>query len=669
MYRKFASVIIDLTKKYVPIVKIFKRPPLKRDILDLIKTKRQAWETLKQTDTESNRRNYRRIANKVRKATRQEASEKERKVAENSKINPKAFWNFVNSKRKEQPVIPDLRNSATNLTISDPIAKANLLNQQFSTVFTTERDKDESQEECQPLVAGKFEEIELTIQMVYKKLKNLNPYKSEGPDGLHPRVLKELAQEIAAPLHYIFVKSLQTGNLPDTWKQATVIPLFKKGSKSDPSNYRPISLTCITCKILESLLHDNILQYLLERSLISPAQFGFLKKRSAESQLLVATNAWRKYMDSGMQVDILYLDLRKAFDKVSQSQLLRKLQSIGVGDTILKWVLNFLKGRSQRVKLEGYLSSNETKVTSGVVQGSVLGPLLFNIYINDLPNNIDSEILLYADDTKIFRAITSFEDTEILQQDLNKIAEWMKKWSMEVNTEKSCHIRLGPKHISRHYCFEGQQIPIQEEARDLGVTIDSDMTFTKHYESIISKSSQVLGIIRRNFSLTDSTLFSILFKSLVRPMIEYGHTTTRPFFQKDSNAIEKIQRRATKFVPSLRDLSYQDRLKKLSLPSLSYRFLRGDLIEVYKICNRYYDNIPPEEIITFKNNNLRGHEFKLTEERFRRDVGRWAFSNRIVSEWNALPTDTVNSDSVNAFKNKIDNHYSDKAFDYLNFCR
>ena len=128
-------------------------------------------------------------------------------------------------------------------------------------------------------------------------------------------------------------------------------------------------------------------------------------------------------MDSGMQIDILYLDLRKAFDKVSQSQLLRKLQSIGVGDTILKWVLNFLKGRSQRVKLEGYLSSNETKVTSGVVQGSVLGPLLFNIYINDLPNNIDSEILLYADDTKIFRAITSLEDTEILQQDLNKIAE------------------------------------------------------------------------------------------------------------------------------------------------------------------------------------------------------------------------------------------------------
>jgi hypothetical protein len=222
------------------------------------------------------------------------------------------------------------------------------------------------------------------------------------------------------------------------------------------------------------------------------------------------------------------------------------------------------------VKLEGYLSSNETKVTSGVVQGSVLGPLLFNIYINDLPNNIDSEILLYADDTKIFRAITSLEDTEILQQDLNKIAEWMKKWSMEVNTEKSCHIRLGPKHISRHYCFEGQQIPIQEEARDLGVTIDSDMTFTKHYESIISKSSQVLGIIRRNFSLTDSTLFSILFKSLVRPMIEYGHTTTRPFFQKERNAIEKIQRRATKFVPSLRDSSYQDRLKKMSLPSLSY---------------------------------------------------------------------------------------------------
>ena len=146
-----------------PIVKIFKQPPLKREILDLIKTKRQAWETLKQTDTESNRRNYRRIANKVRKATRQEASEKERKVAENSKINPKAFWSFVNSKRKEQPVIPDLRNSATNLTISDPIAKANLLNQQFSTVFTTERDKDESQEECQPLDEGKFEEIELTI--------------------------------------------------------------------------------------------------------------------------------------------------------------------------------------------------------------------------------------------------------------------------------------------------------------------------------------------------------------------------------------------------------------------------------------------------------------------------------------------------------------------------
>ena len=253
--------------------------------------------------------------------------------------------------------------------------------------------------------------------------------KSCGPDEIHPRLLCELAKQQAAPLPKLFNKSLQSGCIPGDWKIATVSPIFKKGGKKMAENYRPVSLTSIVCKLLESVVREAVLDHLCCNDL-SNKQFGFIGGRSTTLQLLTFIDECVKTLARGDTVDTVYLDFSKAFDTIPHRRLIGKLEAYGIDGSLLSWISSFLMGRTQKVSVNGSLSSSKP-VLSGIPQGSVLGPLLFVIYINDLPDKLCSSSLMFADDTKVFREICSENDLECLQRDLACLEKWSDTWLLK----------------------------------------------------------------------------------------------------------------------------------------------------------------------------------------------------------------------------------------------
>jgi len=277
---------------------------------------------------------------------------------------------------------------------------------------------------------GVFEEKE-----VKKLLNELNPNKSKGPDCLHPKALKELQSVLTKPLTRIFNASKEEAKLPEIWKIGNVVALFKKGDKSDPGNYRPVSLTSIACKMMEKLVRNQIVEHIKRNKLLSKKQFGFISGRSTTLQLLLVLDHWTEILDNGGSIDSVYMDFMKAFDKVPHRRLIKKMKHYGIGEKTLNWVQDFLSNRKQKVSVNG-MDSTTHNVTSGIPQGSVLGPILFVIYINDMPDCVAATAYLFADDTKLYKEIKSPEDSNSLQRDLDSLQEWSNTWLLKFHPNK-----------------------------------------------------------------------------------------------------------------------------------------------------------------------------------------------------------------------------------------
>ena len=494
--------------------------------------------------------------------------------------------------------------------------------------------------------------------MVRREILNLNPNKSCGPDDIHPKLLIELVDVLSRPIALLLNKTIEEGDIPVEWKSAYISPIYKKGARNRAENYRPISLTSIVCKIMESFVKDAIMTHLRSENLLSTKQYGFISGRSTVTQLLRYLDKCVGAIVDGGVVDSIYLDFQKAFDTVPHRRLIGKLQSYGVSGKILAWVKAFLTGRNQIVKVNG-AESDPAPVISGIPQGSVLGPLLFVIYINDLPEALNSDSFMFADDTKLFRTITSKCDALVLQSDIDALQSWSNKWLLRFNSDK-CHVlTLGKFENIRYthrYKLNQHELEHVFEEKDLGVIIDSDLTFNEHISTKIKKANAIVGLIRRTFSFLDGPLFKKLYTTFVRPHLEYAQAVWSPHLLKYIRMIENVQIRATKLVDGFKNLEYPDRLRKLDIPTLEYRRSRGDMIEVYKYLHTYDQVIMPPH---FQRHNRpsRKHNYQLVWNKPKdgvRGLQRNTFYYRVIARWNNLPSKAVDARNIDIFKRELD---------------
>ena len=280
------------------------------------------------------------------------------------------------------------------------------------------------------------------------------------------------------------------------------------------------------------------------------------------------------------------------------------------------------------------------------------------MFVNEIPSIVSSPVLMFADDTKISRVIRNKEDYISLQNDLDLLHRWSQQWQLKFNVTKCKYLHFGPAHFSSPYYLNGSPIDIATSHSDLGILFDDQLKFHDHTAQVSTKANRVLGIIIKSFEHLDSIMLAHLFTTLVRPILEYSNAIWGPHYTLDMRKIEKVQRRATRFLPHLRDKSYTERLSFLSLPSLQYRRLRGDLIFLYKILNNYFDT-DFTDLYTYSTTITRGHQFKLFKERSRLLCRSNYFINRITNDWNSLPDYVVNSTSINTFKSLLDSYLLD----------
>ena len=490
----------------------------------------------------------------------------------------------------------------------------------------------------------------------------MNPSKASGPDSIPPSILKECAQELAIPLAILMNRSIREGVIPADWKIAHVTPIFKKGKKSAPGNYRPVSLTSVTCKVMESIIRDQLIGHFTRNALFTDCQHGFMNGRSCSTNLLAVLDIWTSVIESEGSIDTVYLDFAKAFDTVPHERLLRKLKGYGIGGDLLEWTRDFLTGRQQRVIINSE-KSGLGDVLSGIPQGSVLGPFLFVCFVNDIPEAVHSNTFLFADDTKLFTKVPDNANT--LQEDLNKLQLWSDIWQLRFNAEKCKVMHIGRNNDKRKYCMNsnGSQITLETISleKDLGVNIDEELKFSKHISIQVGKANKLLGLLRRGFMLLDKISLPSLYKSIIRPHLEYANVVWHPRYKGDEEQLERVQRRATKLIPELKDMQYEDRLKELKLPSLYYRRARGDMIEVYKYLTSIY-KVPSTTLQRETKSITRGNSSKLRKPYAKSSVRQNFFSVRVVNAWNSLPEEVVQAPTLNTFKNRIDKVWLDYKF-------
>ena len=470
------------------------------------------------------------------------------------------------------------------MTISSSEDKAEVLNNQFYSVFT---DEDISHI---PEVLYSFPDmpgISFNTEGIYKLLNELNINKSPGPDKIPTRVLKCCATEIAPLLQIIFTQSMASGILPNDWLSANITPIYKKGDRANPSHYRPISLTAICCKIMEHIVYHSIMEHLQNYNILYNYQYGFRQGHSSETQLIAVIEDILYAMDHHQQLDLVLLDFCKAFDTVPHCRLLSKLSSYGIQNQTYRWTTSWLTNRKQRVTVDG-VASKWVPVKSGVPQGTVLGPLMFLIYINDIGENVFSTLKLFADDCILYRTISTPSDCHKLQEDLNNVYQWSKLWQMNFNINKcvvlKCYKSASP--ITAHYHLNNHILECVKEHSYLGVILDQTMSFSPHVNNIVSKASKILNFVKQNLYKCSPLIKATAYISLVRPILEYASSAWDPHLLKDIYSIDQIQCRAARWVLQNynRYSSVTSMQQQLNWSTLQQRQQRSRLVLFIKLC-------------------------------------------------------------------------------------
>lgn len=569
------------------------------------------------------------------------------------KDNPKAFWTFMKKLRNENNGIADLR--VNNKLLNNSKDKADALNNQFSSVFTKEDTTslptlgDSKIPDIPDLIIGE--------EGVKKQLNNLKPSKAPGPNGIFPWILRMMADELAPILTSLFQQSIDEGSLPVQWRQADICPIFKKGDKTDPSNYRPVSLTSVTCKILEHIIHSHVMKHLERNNILCDNQHGFRAKHSTETQLILTMNDLTKSIDEGKTIHMAILDFAKAFDKVPHRRLLYKLSHYGIRGKLHNWMEHFLTERTQRVVCDG-VASEACEVVSGVPQGTVTGPLLFLLFINDLPADLRGISRLFADDCLAYTIGEDYQQMQALQVDLNQLEIWQDKWGMSFNATKCFIMKISNKRHppDNHYTFCGKQLIEVKSHPYLGVEIDNKLRWNVHMSNNTAKANKILGCLRRNLWFCSKPVKETAYKSLVRPILEYASTAWGPHYQGDIQKLEAVQRKAARFCMGdyHQKSSVTKMLNELGWETLESRRKTARLTMMHKIVNGHVGINKDDHLVL----NTEQRTRKCNHTNFkpiygRLDVYKKSYFPRTIHEWNKLDNYAVERTTIDTFKKYI----------------
>ena len=501
----------------------------------------------------------------------------------------KEFWKFFCSKTTRSSLPDTLVYNDKQFTSSE--GKADAFNRFFASIFHPLDPYSDSSSPPPDHSQNILESITVSTSDVNCLISSLPADKASGPDGISVRLLKECADEISPSLTALFNMSLSQGKVPQKWKEANVVPVFKKGDVHDVSNYRPISLLSIVSKLLDRVIHIHVSEFV--KPSLSDFQHGFRKKRSCSTQLLGVFHDIGEALDSGKEADMIYLDFSKAFDSVPHPKLLLKLQQHGISGLLLNWFSDYLSNRHQRVV--NTVASSYLHATLGVPQGSILGPLLFLIYANDLTEAANHSVVpMFADDSKCYKKIEKPQDRNLLQTDLDSLHQWSLTWDLSFNASKCAAMRFSRKTRSEQpqgYHLNQQPIPFKITQKDLGILVSESLKWSSHINNLISKANKMLGFVRRNcFYLANVNCRRRLYLTLVRSQFSHSSEVWAPQGpSSDLLRLESVHRRATKVILQDYESSYSDRLKKLNLIPISYWLEIKDIVFYYKCKAGLYD--------------------------------------------------------------------------------
>ena len=628
----------------------------------MIQRKAILWKKWKTTNCENDKYNYRIAAQQCSIVIRKYNANKELELVRKNNLG--SFYNFVRNKLNTRTTINEIIKPDGTLAVSEQDI-AETLNNFFGSVFTADDGSAPEVDSSVNPLSVSFNSVTFTPTIVSKALKNLKPSTSAGPDGLPNILLRNCSNSLALPLCHIFDTSFKDSKLPSSWKIANVLPIHKKGCTSDSNNYRPISLTSTCCRVMERIINDCLLNYLLTNKLITKYQHGFIRNKSTCTNLLESVYDWSLNLQNHAGTDIIYFDFRKAFDSVSHPKLLTKLQAYGISGLLLAWIKDFLQYRSQSVVLANH-QSNLIPVISGVPQGSVLGPTLFLLYINDVSlifQNLSVTCKLYADDIKLYSCYTvDCQFIPDLAEAIERLFIWSQTWQLHLAVNKCfmCDIKNAKVFPCTHsYMLNNHSLLYVDSIRDLGVTIDSRLKFDKHISLIVHKASLRSRLILKSFHSRDHSVLVKAFCTYVRPLLEYCSVVWSPHYYYLIDKIEGVQRFFTKKLERLGNTPYPTRLILLQLESLEYRRLIHDLVLCYKIQHRLIDTELYHAFPLSAYTTTRGHLFKLYKVQCSIDATKYFFSNRIIDVWNALPVSVVTSHTIASFKQQLHS---------INFC-